>query len=135
MPKISRPKLPKGYVDKPISEVSWEHVEERLTASINYWLCTVYPDGRPHVVPRWGAFLDGKLYYDGSPETRHARNLEKNSSRGPPRSRSTVLVRAATNCARRKTAVHSSVDRAHKSATPYRFSAIPLALNQSSRFR
>ncbi|WP_345325178.1 pyridoxamine 5'-phosphate oxidase family protein [Candidatus Villigracilis proximus] len=80
MPKVSRPKLPKGYVDNPISEVPWEHVETRLTGSTNYWLCTVYPDGRPHVVPRWGALLDGKLYYDGSPETRHARNLEKNQN-------------------------------------------------------
>lgn len=34
-PKISRPKLPKGYVDNPISEVPWEHVEKRLTESIN----------------------------------------------------------------------------------------------------
>jgi hypothetical protein len=79
-PKISRPKLPKGYVDNPISEVPWEHVEKRLTESINYWLCTVYPDGRPHVIPRWGVYLDGKFYYDGSPETRHARNLERNSN-------------------------------------------------------
>ena len=80
MPKISRPKLPKGYVDAPISEVPWEHVQSRLTESINYWLCSVYPDGRPHVVPRWGAWLDDSLYYDGSPETRHARNLEKNQN-------------------------------------------------------
>jgi nitroimidazol reductase NimA-like FMN-containing flavoprotein (pyridoxamine 5'-phosphate oxidase superfamily) len=80
MPKISRPKLPKGYVDNPISEVPWEHVEKRLTESVNYWLCTVYPDGRPHVIPRWGVYLDGKFYYDGSPDTRHARNLEKNSN-------------------------------------------------------
>jgi nitroimidazol reductase NimA-like FMN-containing flavoprotein (pyridoxamine 5'-phosphate oxidase superfamily) len=79
-PKISRPKLPKGYVDNPISEVPWAHVEKRLTESINYWLCTVYPDGRPHVIPRWGAWLEGKFYYDGSAETRHARNLEKNSN-------------------------------------------------------
>ena len=78
MPKISRPKFPKGYADNPISEVPWEHVEQRLTESINYWMCSLYPDGRPHVVPRWGAFLDGKFYYDGSPETRHARNIEKN---------------------------------------------------------
>jgi len=76
--KISRPKLPKGYVDHPISEVPWEHVEKRLTESINYWMCTVRPNGQPHVVPRWGAYLDGKLYYDGSAETRHAKNLEKN---------------------------------------------------------
>jgi len=68
--KIIRPTLPKGYVDHPISEVSWEHVEKRLTDSANYWLCTVRPNGAPHVVPRWGAWLDGKLYYDGSPATR-----------------------------------------------------------------
>ena len=55
MPKVTRPKFPKGYVDHPTSEVSWEHVEERLSDSLNYWLCYVYPNGRPHAVPRWGA--------------------------------------------------------------------------------
>ena len=78
MPKVTRPKFPKGYVDNPVSEVSWEHVEKRLTESINYWMCSVYPDGRPHVVPRWGVYLDGRFYYDCSPETRHARNIVKN---------------------------------------------------------
>ncbi len=77
-PQVTRPKFPKGYVDNPISEVSWEYVEKRLTDSINYWLCSVRPDGRPHVVPRWGVFLDGRFYYDGSPETRHALNLLEN---------------------------------------------------------
>ncbi|MEI6198030.1 MAG: pyridoxamine 5'-phosphate oxidase family protein, partial [Verrucomicrobiota bacterium] len=36
------------------------------------------PDGRPHAVPRWGVFLGEKFYYDGSPETRHARNILQN---------------------------------------------------------
>lgn len=75
---IIRPSLPKGYVDHPISEVAWEHVEERLTRSVNYWLCSVRPNGHPHVIPRWGVFLDGKFYYDGSPETRHAKNIAQN---------------------------------------------------------
>ena len=77
-PKITRPKLPKGYVDNPISEVPWQYVEKRLRDSINYWLCSARPNGRPHVVPRWGVFLDGKFYYDGSSETRHAINLVEN---------------------------------------------------------
>ncbi len=76
--KITRPTFPKGYVDNPISEVAWEYVEERLTRSINYWLCSVRPDGHPHVIPRWGVFADGKFYYDGSPETRHAKNIAQN---------------------------------------------------------
>lgn len=77
-PKISRPKLPKGYADNPASYVTWGWVAAQLTESKNYWLCSVRPDGRPHVVPRWGAFLDNKFYYDGSPETRHARNIVEN---------------------------------------------------------
>lgn len=78
MPKITRPKLPKGYVDNPISEVPWEYVEEKLTNAKHYWMCSVRPNGRPHVVPRWAVYLDGKIYYDGSPETRHARNIAGN---------------------------------------------------------
>ena len=76
--KVTRPTFPKGYVDNPISEVTWEHVEKRMRESLNYWMCSVRPNGRPHVVPRWGAYLDGKFYYDGSPETRHARNIVEN---------------------------------------------------------
>lgn len=76
--KVSRPKFPPGYADNPASYVDWEWVEGQLTEAVNYWLCSVRPDGRPHVVPRWGAFLDNRFYYDGSPETRHARNIEHN---------------------------------------------------------
>ena len=77
-PKITRPKFPPGYVDKPASFLTWDWVVERLTESKHYWLSSVRPNGHPHVIPRWGVFLDNKFYYDGSPETRHARNLEKN---------------------------------------------------------
>lgn len=77
-PKVSRPKFPQGYVDRPVSYLTWDWVAEQLTESKHYWLCSVRPDGRPHVVPRWCVYLDGKIYYDGSPETQHARNLEQN---------------------------------------------------------
>ena len=77
-PKISRPKLPKGYADNPVSYVDWEWVAEQMTVSKNYWLSSVRPDGRPHVVPRWGVFINNKLFYDGSPKTLHARNIMKN---------------------------------------------------------
>lgn len=77
-PKVSRPHFPPGYVDKPKSYLSWEWVAAQLTESKHYWLCSVRPNGHPHVVPRWGAFLDNKFYYDGSPETRHAQNIARN---------------------------------------------------------
>jgi nitroimidazol reductase NimA-like FMN-containing flavoprotein (pyridoxamine 5'-phosphate oxidase superfamily) len=77
--KITRPKFPKGYVDKPVSYLTWDWVAARLTEAKHYWICSVRPDGRPHVVPRWCVFVDGKIYYDGSPETRHAINIGSNA--------------------------------------------------------
>jgi len=76
--KITRPIFPRGYVDKPASFLTWDWVAAQLTESKNYWLCSVRPNSHPHVVPRWAVFIDGKIYYDGSPETRHARNIESN---------------------------------------------------------
>src|SRR5512138_1935351 len=76
--KTSRPRFPKGYVDKPVSYLTWDWVAAQLAESKHYWMCSVRPNGKPHVVPRWGVFLDGKIYYDGSPRTRHALNLEQN---------------------------------------------------------
>lgn len=76
-PSRDRPQMPEGYgVDKATHYVDWGDMEERLTESRHYWLATTRPDGRPHVVPRWGVWLDSKFWYDGSPETVHARNLE-----------------------------------------------------------
>lgn len=79
-PKILRPQFPKGYADNPASFLDWNWVAAQLTESKHYWLCTVRADGRPHVVPRWGVFLDNRFWYDGSPETRHAKNLTTNSN-------------------------------------------------------
>jgi pyridoxamine 5'-phosphate oxidase-like protein len=77
-PKVSRPHFPKGYVDHPKSTVTWDYVAQRLVESKNYWLCSVRPNGHPHVIPRWGVYIDDKFYYDGSPETRHAQNIVEN---------------------------------------------------------
>lgn len=78
MPQIIRPTFPPGYVENARALLPWSHVEQRLADAQNYWLCTVRPNGRPHAVPKWGVWLDGKVYFDGSPETRHARNLAAN---------------------------------------------------------
>jgi len=71
--------MPAGYgVESASSFVEWADLESRLVESLHYWLATTRPDGRPHVVPRWGVWIDGRLWYDGSPETLHVRNLEAN---------------------------------------------------------
>lgn len=78
-PSRDRPEMPDGYgVEQAIGFLEWEEVESKLRESRNYWLATTRPDGRPHVVPRWGVWLDGMFWYDGSPETLHARNAAEN---------------------------------------------------------
>lgn len=77
-----RPDMPEGY-GVPTSDeglLEWPAIEARLVEALHYWMATTRPDGRPHVVPRWGVWLDGHLYYDGSPETLHARNARANSA-------------------------------------------------------
>ena len=55
-PTRSRPSFPAGYGLPEGDEgmLDWSQVRQRLVASKHYWLATVRPDGRPHVVPRWG---------------------------------------------------------------------------------
>lgn len=77
-PLISRPQFPEGYLLDPKGLLSWEQVETRLVEARNYWLCTVRPNQRPHAIPLWGVWVEGKLYFDGSPQTRHARNIAAN---------------------------------------------------------
>jgi nitroimidazol reductase NimA-like FMN-containing flavoprotein (pyridoxamine 5'-phosphate oxidase superfamily) len=72
--------MPEGYgIPKSLEgALPWSFAEERLAAARNYWISTTRPDGRPHAMPVWGVWLDGKLYFEGSPETRRGRNLAAN---------------------------------------------------------
>jgi hypothetical protein len=80
VPKAGRPQMPEGYgvpkSDKGL--LPWSHAAERLENAINYWVCTVRPDGRPHAVPVWGMWVGGAIYYGGGPDARHMRNLSAN---------------------------------------------------------
>jgi nitroimidazol reductase NimA-like FMN-containing flavoprotein (pyridoxamine 5'-phosphate oxidase superfamily) len=81
-PEIDRPQMPDGYgvPSDDTALLGWAEVERRLVEAAVYWLATTRPDGRPHVVPRWGVWLDGAFWYDGSPQTRHVRNLLGNEA-------------------------------------------------------
>jgi nitroimidazol reductase NimA-like FMN-containing flavoprotein (pyridoxamine 5'-phosphate oxidase superfamily) len=43
-----------------------------------YWITTADSSGRPHATPVDGLWLDEKLYFGGSQETRRNRNLARN---------------------------------------------------------
>jgi Pyridoxamine 5'-phosphate oxidase len=61
--------------------IDWPHVIERLTGAEGYWIGTVTPDSRPHVVPVWGCFVADDLYLEtGAPGTIKNRNLARNQN-------------------------------------------------------
>lgn len=68
-----------GYGLRPAGEgtglLPWSWAEERLLASRNYWVTTVWPDGRPHVMPVWGMWHQGSFWFSSSKPSRKARNL------------------------------------------------------------
>lgn len=43
------------------------------------YLTTVRPDGTPHVMPLWGIWVDGRLYFSTGAQSRKARNLAANA--------------------------------------------------------
>ncbi|GIW06671.1 MAG: pyridoxamine 5'-phosphate oxidase [Dehalococcoidia bacterium] len=79
-PATDRPRMPDGYgvPDTNDGALPWAWAIERLEAARNYWFSTTRPDGRPHAMPAWAVWLDGTLYFEGSPETRRARNIAAN---------------------------------------------------------
>jgi nitroimidazol reductase NimA-like FMN-containing flavoprotein (pyridoxamine 5'-phosphate oxidase superfamily) len=83
-PERERPDSPPESYGVPRtggSFVDWSHVIERLAAAEGYWIGTVTPDGRPHVVPIWGCFVGDDLYLEtGDPNTIKNRNLRENQN-------------------------------------------------------
>ena len=78
-PIVEQLDLPKDY-GSPKKKLEWASVQTDLEEAPVYWVASTRPDGRPHVVPRDGIWLDDTWYYGGSPETVHNHNVEKNAA-------------------------------------------------------
>ena len=78
-PQASRPFMP-GYGISEGEEglLPWSWAVERLEKSHNYWVMTVRPGGRPHAMPVWGVWLDGRYFFSTARTSRKAANLAAN---------------------------------------------------------
>lgn len=77
-PLPGRPHMPGyGLSPDPAGLLPWRWAEERLTASRNYFVSTVSPEGRPHCVPVWGVWLEGRFFFSTGARSRKARNLAR----------------------------------------------------------
>ena len=60
--------------------LEWSYVADRLAAASFYWVATCGPDGVPHAVPYFGAFVDEVLYFETGTATRRGRTLRYNQA-------------------------------------------------------
>ena len=76
-PTASRPRIPTEYGVSNNNKglLPWSHVTERMTRALHYWICTVDSNGRPHVTPVDGLWLNDRLYFGGNSQTQWNRNL------------------------------------------------------------
>lgn len=60
--------------------LTWDFVVQHMATARNYWISTTSADLSPHAVPVWGIWHENRVYIEGSPKTKWARNLAKNPS-------------------------------------------------------
>ena len=65
---------------KPPEAVGWQQVSDALASAELYWLTTVRDDGRPHITPLVGAWVDGALVFCTGPEEQKAQNLNHSTA-------------------------------------------------------
>ena len=81
-PRATRPDIPGyGIMDAGSGKglLPWSWATERLTSAHTYFIATTRPDGRPHVMPVWGIWVEGVFYFSSGRKSRKARNLAANS--------------------------------------------------------
>lgn len=80
-PVASRPHMPGYGLPEARSRkglLPWKWAAERLAQRRNYFLATARPDGRPHVMPVWGVWLEDRFYFSTGRQSRKAANLAAN---------------------------------------------------------
>jgi nitroimidazol reductase NimA-like FMN-containing flavoprotein (pyridoxamine 5'-phosphate oxidase superfamily) len=70
--------LSRGFSSDAAVPTEWAKARRDLEDAELYWLSTVRPDGRPHVTPLLGVWLEGALYFCTGSNERKAKNLGQN---------------------------------------------------------
>jgi PPOX class probable F420-dependent enzyme len=76
-PVVDRPDMPPGYgpAEGVEGTLPWPWAERQLSDARNYWVATTGSDGAPHIVPVWGVWFDGALWFSTDPASTKGRNL------------------------------------------------------------
>ena len=66
------------YSDPEAIAVSWDETRKLLEAAELFWICTVRPDGRPHVTPLVAAWVEGAVHFHTGAKEQKFTNLRNN---------------------------------------------------------
>lgn len=81
-PIAERPGFVPGYGILPPDQgkglMRWSDAVAKLQAARNYWVSTTRADGRPHVAPVWGVWLDGALLFGTDDRSVKGKNIARN---------------------------------------------------------
>jgi PPOX class probable F420-dependent enzyme len=80
-PRAERPHMPGyGIAADPTGLLAWSWAEARLRASHDFWLATVTPGGRPHLMPVWAVWTGEVLWFSSARYSAKARNIAAGSA-------------------------------------------------------
>lgn len=69
-----------GVPETMTGATPWRWAEAKLVNARNYFIATTRPDGRPHLMPIWGLWIDGLFAFSTSITSVKSRNLVANAS-------------------------------------------------------
>lgn len=65
--------------DRGSGLLPWSWALDRIHASHDFWLATVWPDGRPQLTPVWAVWHEDGLWFSSAPRSRKIRNIRAGS--------------------------------------------------------
>jgi hypothetical protein len=119
-----RPGIPADYGVSQAEEgmLEWGDVAAALQEASVFWIATTRPDGAPHLIPIWGAWVGTAGYIEGGPHTRWARNLVSGSAvhLGVDHAGLQVMVRGGAAQEEVDATLQSAIADGYEAKYPYR---------------
>jgi nitroimidazol reductase NimA-like FMN-containing flavoprotein (pyridoxamine 5'-phosphate oxidase superfamily) len=80
-PAAGRPYAPGyGLAEDRAGLLQWAWVVKQMNKCRTFWLATIHPSNRPHVMPIWGVWVDDAFCFSTGRKSRKGTNLAANAA-------------------------------------------------------
>ena len=80
-PRADRPFAPGyGLAEDGKGLLPWSWVAKQMAKCRTFWVATVHPANRPHVMPVWGVWMEDAFHFSTGRKSRKGRNLAANAA-------------------------------------------------------